>query len=1183
MGQRKYGVQSRFIEDYMYYRTLPGCIPVTPDPKQISHGYTPVMETNDSSNTSYKKINPYLERPDAYVINLFFDDDYFKGETFLHDKKTSIALETDDMNIKHNQSCKYSSVMGERCANSKSIGALPLGKLNRLDCSNRKNCGIYGDREGKEGSKGTFTDSHEETDNYNREKFSPRGPWNELSFWNGSRREIYKERGAGMKVYDKFSRKSRFKYPDSFYIGVNERNDWLFWAEIASIIDYKPPMNNSKGEMEVGDDDWWCDIKEDGLQNRVDLSWNDLLEQMPVIEGKGGYVIGHTNEEFVNYNVNPNDWWMEEVIKEKERYRSLEKRTAPEGKKKILEDCRDILIAKKLAWKLFKNPLSCDKHVGGGATEKYENRRAFELNNGLSNVKRKGDNREIKIQIPGLVRKGSDNDENETNILINKWHPLCEDIYMDQNENITRDQALRAYRSVDIYNGIAKVEKMNPKMKSKRTVEVDDCRRDTIGPIDTPISGGGTAEFHHYPTKLVPVLAKINNIVNSLSSTDKIINQGDIDVINSTTVDFYNPFIHKAGNETAEELAAVSSRIRSMNTYYSYTRSDINKEKGKMTFGQILDLYIYNLKKEFKIINNLCEIDPAGLVNNNEKLYYDLVYRDAILEAYNKSVNPVELYETMPFEFTVKTDKNGKIVPKMYVKFNDDKPIQSDTSPEDAGDLESLYTISTPKGASPGEKFTFQIPSISALEMEKKGITAEKIKENEYCLERRQKLNEEAIKERQETRKKNILSSADTQILKQMTECRCPHCGMLSIDYTLSTHQPEHTVDMLPHDNHQNGAYYFYCNNKDCNAFLGAIWREKDVDEMMFHTTGENSKTDMPLNTFNVVTALNEFKHDNISGDNYSYKTSNRSNNNTLIDHIISDKYKEHIGEGKQKKARAYYASQQKITCSINGNSYFDENAQENFYKKFSKYLYYTTTEGAFRDCGKVYQEIKDKFVVLNNRYSNRSRKEEELEAELSTKMNNYIQINFKLSPEQATEYIKEINDLSYADTERGGGNISINYTEEILKEDKSYEFEQIRNRYESLRMDNPENMPMVISKIQKDIDKYELIYGDVDGLEQFKEMMKLNAEKDRMRPTTEKVGEVGSKYTPAVRTDGSFITQEQSNLLASEGETVGEKRFKELRDKEIQAQKDSETQRRIAEVSEASAPPPAGAPPAGA
>ena len=39
-----------------------------------------------------------------------------------------------------------------------------------------------------------------------------------------------------------------------------------------------------------------------------------------------------------------------------------------------------------------------------------------------------------------------------------------------------------------------------------------------------------------------------------------------------------------------------------------------------MTFGQILDLYIYKLKKEFKIINNLCETDHATLGKNNEKL-----------------------------------------------------------------------------------------------------------------------------------------------------------------------------------------------------------------------------------------------------------------------------------------------------------------------------------------------------------------------------------------------------------------------------------------------------------------------------------------------------------------------------------------------------------------------------------
>ena len=80
-------------------------------------------------------------------------------------------------------------------------------------------------------------------------------------------------------------------------------------------------------------------------------------------------------------------------------------------------------------------------------------------------------------------------------------------------------------------------------------------------------------------------------------------------------------------------------------------------------------------------------------------------------------------------------------------------------------------------------------------------------------------------------------------------------CKFNSIDYTIQ-HINEHTVDMLPHDNHQNGAWYFYCNNSACNAFLGSMWREKSLKEMGKQSIGLDNRTDMPRNTLSAISLL---------------------------------------------------------------------------------------------------------------------------------------------------------------------------------------------------------------------------------------------------------------------------------------------------------------------------------------
>ncbi|MCH2388361.1 MAG: hypothetical protein MK240_09145, partial [Opitutales bacterium] len=134
-------------------------------------------------------------------------------------------------------------------------------------------------------------------------------------------------------------------------------------------------------------------------------------------------------------------------------------------------------------------------------------------------------------------------------------------------------------------------------------------------------------------------------------------------------------------------------------------------------------------------------------------------------------------------------------------------------------------------------------------------------------IARRFDMKEEEIRQRHNTKKHNIQTAGEDQVLFNLKETRCPYCKFNSVDYTVSTHQPAHKVDMLSHDNHQNGAYYFYCNNRNCNAFLGAIWREKSVSEMKFHTHGGLSKTDMPLTVPNVVSTFNQAKTTGLMGD----------------------------------------------------------------------------------------------------------------------------------------------------------------------------------------------------------------------------------------------------------------------------------------------------------------------------
>ena len=80
-----------------------------------------------------------------------------------------------------------------------------------------------------------------------------------------------------------------------------------------------------------------------------------------------------------------------------------------------------------------------------------------------------------------------------------------------------------------------------------------------------------------------------------------------------------------------------------------------------------------------------------------------------------------------------------------------------------------------------------------------------------------------------------------TFIRSKRIEMKCPFCGNLSVDFTKSKSGENETVNP---SNYNDGAYYYYCNNANCRAFLGAFYRKKGSNE------NENGKGQIegPLN-----------------------------------------------------------------------------------------------------------------------------------------------------------------------------------------------------------------------------------------------------------------------------------------------------------------------------------------------
>jgi len=81
-----------------------------------------------------------------------------------------------------------------------------------------------------------------------------------------------------------------------------------------------------------------------------------------------------------------------------------------------------------------------------------------------------------------------------------------------------------------------------------------------------------------------------------------------------------------------------------------------------------------------------------------------------------------------------------------------------------------------------------------------------------------------------------------TIIRSSRTEMKCPFCRNLSVDFVKSKSGEDKTVNP---SNYDDGAYYYYCNNANCRAFLGAFYRKKGSDESK---TGKG-QIDGPLNS----------------------------------------------------------------------------------------------------------------------------------------------------------------------------------------------------------------------------------------------------------------------------------------------------------------------------------------------
>jgi hypothetical protein len=773
------------------------------------------------------------------------------------------------------------------------------------------------------------------------EKYSPRGPWNELSLKNG-------KESIGDQQTSRFGRTggtreaySDWKKPESFYLGVNERDDWIFWAKIASIIDYKPPFHS----QEQNDTNWWLNNGTTGIK-RVELSWNDLLQQLP------GFLPTSSKKEDGNDNLrinipnilNKNNFsfssdidYVKKFYKNYIDYNISENIKTPESREGDNKDLtsfkRALLYRNSLtdaAWKLFKN--------SKGLIEKMK-----ELDDTTDPSERKKKFREILnkdtiCRIPGLFDR---NEEKHTNILINKWYPYKNEMTTDEvfytpildekindiiDEESNEKQNKISEKKLDYMKKVhQKIVNDDSENMRKFKKDYDEYINKLIEKIDNFIKednrlltggeGGVTARDgqmplndtiipdqklcvrHHIYTKFPgdgPTKPYFNRIIDDpqikqkIDSNKEIINQCRpktqpggleeeeqtkirIQIIKDLTDMVFQFYVNMERimprddiNDNVKETSNAYSSVYLLNGINDSpdlmkTAKNLKEERGKDTIGDVTKPMIFGGTADYHFVPTRNILYATRIKKDGMELA-DIKPDDIRIR--NEPYNPFEIYPG-----------NTPDISKDYLHHEitiDGKQGNFMTFAQ----LLDLYIFKLKKefmSINEGEKIINKLRNKNLKNINPKLFWdlayANKIinNYNKIFVDQNKEINKEKINEinknneitRIKIQERNIKTMDQTQELFNLIEARCPHCKNNSVDYTASTHQPEYKIDMLPHDNHQNGAWYFYCNHSGCNAFLGSMWREKSEIEMgPWSTIGFETRTDMPRNTLSAISLL---------------------------------------------------------------------------------------------------------------------------------------------------------------------------------------------------------------------------------------------------------------------------------------------------------------------------------------
>ncbi len=800
-----------------------------------------------------------------------------------------------------------------------------------------------------------------QSDYFVPEKYSPRGPWNELSLKNGK-----ESIGDNLTFFKGRQKYSDWRKPESFYIGVNERDDWIFWAKIASIIDYKPPLHSNNLN-----ENWWLNT-ENGKINRVELSWNDLLQQLPITPSQE---FDSETKSFKDWDSDTKTWFEQERNNMGNRgdkidsmldfYTNYANYIIPDDDKIIdntnpeqdpKQDPKLETYKKELsyhnhltdaAWKLFKNR-------GDGVASKAEIERLGEDNTAKKNFFRRTLNEVPICKIPGLF---NGNREEYTNILINKWFPYKNEITSDsefytpkldemindiideesnENKTYTGEQKIKymkeihlmiikppEYKLTERHNVNIEIFQQKYKeyvkylaQKIDRFIEEDNrlltsnYRQSGIpDQIDIPdqklcIRHYISTNFPSQQSGKTEVGEDYFNIINPSIKAELELDRTRLDACNpidpntggleekeqtktriqiiknltDVVFQFYvnmeriMPRIENSENKSVhvKDTSTNYLSVRLLNGIYGDnlpTPLRSTMKRGSDTIGDVTKPMMFGGTAEFHFIPTYNVLYASRIKKDGtEKADIQKLEEDAR----NKPYNPFLPSRTGDVNIRNANVRNNYL----YHSIKPTKTVDDGVDYMTFGQLLDLYIFKLKKefmSINEGEETINKLRNENLQHINPKLFWdlayANKIVDNynksfeyEEGIVHPRAINEINKKNKEiriKIQERNIKTMDKTQELFNLIEARCPHCKYNSVDYTASTHQPEYKVDMLPHDNHQNGAWYFYCNNDGCNAFLGAMWREKSAKEMgPWSTIGLETRTDMPRNTLSAISLL---------------------------------------------------------------------------------------------------------------------------------------------------------------------------------------------------------------------------------------------------------------------------------------------------------------------------------------